>query len=767
MHAGKVTLTTPTGLPARRVRLFGRDQDAVNIRELLATSPGRLVTIVGPGGCGKTSLALELAHQAVPGFADEGYWLALDGVREPSGVPAALTAAIGAEGETAGSAEAAVRFLRARQALLILDNCEHLLAGVSPLVDRLLSGCPDLRILATSRAPLTVRGEQVYLLPPLAVPTGERLSHEEALEQSPAVSLFLERSRAAGRGTAPERDRLRAIGRICSRLDGLPLAIELAAAQTLAFSPEQIADHLDHRLPLPVRTALAGPERHQTMDRAIDWSCELLSVANQRLLISCSVFSHSWTLPALEAVVPDHPDVAGGLARLIEHSLVIAVDAEGERRYRLLAPIRDYALARIADADAAELRARHAEYYGRAARALTRRPWDQQFQPGEMGQIALDHDNYLAVLAHGYAAGDERLISSMLSSLLIFWRLSGRLHLARERFRAFVAMSPANPLNAAVAHFGLANFEQLLGRHAIAAEHATKALELYRAAGYAGGEILTVGLQAVMAGEVGDYDEARRLYREGTAIAGPSPAGQWAVSLALTGLGDVEYWAGNLDESDRLLREGLAAMDAPPTWYGGLARIRLGSIARRRGRFEESLMDGREGLSLAARLGGAPEVAHGLEELAASEHCLGNAARAASMLGAASALRETTTTPAAKADHEETSRLTLEVRGALSEGAFTRAWVEGRGWSRRQAVDFALDPGRAPSSPLQPLGALTAREVEVAQLVAKGMTNAQIADRLVISPATARTHVERIRSKLGVRSRVSIARVLVDAAPDR
>lgn len=290
MPAGKVTLTTPTGLPARRVRLFGRDQDAANIRELLATSPGRLVTIVGPGGCGKTSLALELAHQAVPGFADEGYWLALDSVGEPSAVPAALTAAIGAEGETTGSAEAAVRFLRARQALLILDNCEHLLDGISPLVDRLLSSCPDLRLLATSRAPLNVRGEQVYLLPPLAVPAGHELSRGQALEQSPSVALFLERSRAAGRGAASDGDRLEAIARICSRLDGLPLAIELAAAQTLAFSPEQIAEHLERSLPLPARPVRAGPERHQTMDRAIDWSYALLSPANQRLLMSCSVF---------------------------------------------------------------------------------------------------------------------------------------------------------------------------------------------------------------------------------------------------------------------------------------------------------------------------------------------------------------------------------------------------------------------------------------------------------------------------------------------
>ncbi len=278
---------------------------------------------------------------------------------------------------------------------------------------------------------------------------------------------------------------------------------------------------------------------------------------------------------------------------------------------------------------------------------------------------------------------------------------------------------------------------------------------------------MSLGLLAVIAGETSDYERARTLYREGIAISEPNPEGKWAMSLALTGMGDAEYWAGNLEESERLLREGLQAMDPPSTWYGGLARIRLGSIARRHGRFEEALLEGRAGLGIVARLGGAPEVAHGLEQLAASEHCVRHDARAASMLGAAGALRETPRSPAARADEEATSRLVIEVRNALSEAAFTRAWVEGRGWSRRQAVDFALDPGRAPASPVQPLAALTAREVEVAHLVAKGMTNSQIADRLVISPATARTHVERIRSKLGVRSRVSIARVLVEAAPDQ
>ncbi|MGH2609119.1 MAG: ATP-binding protein, partial [Tepidiformaceae bacterium] len=587
------------------------------------------------------------------------------------------------------------------------------------------------------------------------------------LELVPSVALFLDRSRAAGRELALDRKRLEAVAHICTRLDGLPLAIELAAAQTLAFSPEQIAEHLRERLPLPTRTATSGVERQQTMQRALDWSYELLSEPQQRLVEACGVFGGPWTVEALQSLSPEVADIPAGLARLVEHSLVAVVDAPGDRRYRLLGPVREYALARLERSGRLmEAQDRHARHYREVARQIGRPAWDEALTPLAIRRLEADHDNFLAALARADAAGDVDSTRRLTELLWPFWRRTGRLYLGYERFKQLVAMDHLAPAHKGFAYSGLANFTQLLGDRAEASALARTALAHYRDAGLIPGEIVATGMLAEIAAEGGDYEEARRRYREAIAIAPEGPAGEWIVALARLGLGFTEYWAGNFDESESLLNQGLAALRSRASWHVGLAHLRIGGIARQRGALDKALEEGRLGLRLVHKLGGGQEVAHALEELSATELALCRLTRAATLLGSASILRETTRSTPAPADEHAVKAAHTATRNGLGESTFTAAWVNGRASTREIAVAYALSDSSASDRRVAPLASLTSRESEVARLVAKGLSNAQIAAQLVISDATARTHVERIRSKLGVHSRTQIARVVMGAPSD-
>ena len=753
-------MATDIRLPARRVRLFGREADAAAIRALIATAPGRLVTILGPGGCGKTSLALEIAHEAVPGFADEGYWIPLDQCYEGSSLAAAIVGSMGGLPASSGSTEDALAAgLAARQILLVIDNCEHLVAPVALLVDRLLDRCPDLRILATSRVPLKVRGEHVHALEPLPVPEARHMNAPGEMEKLPSVAMFLDRRGAAGVRAKPNPRELAFIGRICAGVDGLPLAIELAAAQTFVFSAEEISERLKASLPLPVQPGGTLPERQQTMQRTLEWSLSLLSESERRVFSVCGVFSGSWTIAALEAVAPEETPAAPAVARLVESSLISVVDAE-ERRYRLLAPVREYALALTLSAgEVGEARDRHARHYSRAARAFAR---ERALRPPEaagLSAIHADYENYVAALDWALETENADVALWIARSLWVYWRLRGRAQVGRDYFETLLRMQLPGRTDRAICQTALANFLQLLGERDAAVEHATIALGLFREAGDAVGTAVSLGTLGELASEREKYDEARAHYAEAIALQPEGPG--WAIGILRADWGIAEYWAGELDRASDLLAEAAEAFSTQPQmWYGGLVRIRQGCIARARGELSLARALIREGLSAVNRLGAGQEVAHGLEELAAVECSAGAFSRAAGLLAAAARLREEANTPIAPSDGAAVKESFAAARASLREGDFSASWVQGRSLTRGEAVAFALSDAGPHLDLASPFGELTAREREVANLVAGGLTNQQIADRLTISEATARTHVERIRGKLGVRSRVGIARIV-------
>jgi non-specific serine/threonine protein kinase len=367
------TAGPPTNLPISLTSFIGREREIAEVTRLLAGPPSesRLLTLTGAGGCGKTRLALRVAGEALGDFPD-GVWLVeLAALADPALVAGAVAMAVGVR-EVPGRAltESLVDHLRDRTLLLILDNCEHLVAAAAGLADVLLRSCPRLRVLATSREPLGSAGETIWRVPSLTLPPLSAADAPllEPLTRYEAVRLFVERARAAVPAFAPSAENAPALVEICRRLDGIPLAIELAAARVRVFSAAQIAARLDDRF----RLLTAGPRtalpRQQTLRATVDWSYDLLAEPERALLRRLSVFAGGWTFEAAEAVaagdgIQTHA-VLDLMAQLVDKSLVIAEEQRGAVRYRLLETIRAYARDRLLEAGEAErTRDRHLAYF--------------------------------------------------------------------------------------------------------------------------------------------------------------------------------------------------------------------------------------------------------------------------------------------------------------------------------------------------------------------------------------------------------------------
>jgi predicted ATPase/class 3 adenylate cyclase len=355
----------PGNLPLQVSSFVGREEELERVGDALVVSP--IVTLTGVGGVGKTRLALQAAAEVLPRFGDGAWLCELQVVRDPDAVVDAVAGVFRVNTRPGSTLEESLlAYLRDQELLLVLDNCEHLLKPVARLVARVVASCPGVRVLATSREGLNVRGEQILVVPSLAVP--EDTMTVDAWSGCEAVRLFSDRARAAKADFAVDGANAEAVGRICQRLDGVPLAIELAAARITAMNPVELGRRLDRRFRLLSGGERVAIERHQTLRAAIDWSYDLLDEAEQRLLARVAVFAGGWSLEAAEAACAGDPiegdDVFELLASLVSRSLVVADDQGPDTRYRLLETIRQYGEERLADAGETDLlRRRHAEYY--------------------------------------------------------------------------------------------------------------------------------------------------------------------------------------------------------------------------------------------------------------------------------------------------------------------------------------------------------------------------------------------------------------------
>jgi predicted ATPase/DNA-binding SARP family transcriptional activator len=614
-------------LPVQLTSFVGREREIAAIRQAIGNA--RLLTLTGAGGSGKTRLALQVASQVEADFSEGVVWVEFAALTDPRLLPQQVTTVLGIRDEAGRSATAVLLdALRHRSLLLILDNCEHLADACAALVDTLLRGCPGVRILATSREALGVAGERAWLVPPLSLPPADTDLTPESSMRCEAVQLFVARAQDAVPGFVLKRTNAAAVAHVCRRLDGLPLAIELAAARVKVLTPEQIAQRLDNAFALLTGGSRTALPRHRTLRAAVDWSYRLLSASEQVLLQRLSVFPGDFTLEAVEAICTDGDleawEVLELLARLVDRSLVVMREHVGFARYHLLETVRQYASERLRQPDgngvkracsAGQVERRHALYYA----DLAERAAEQLRRPGQLESLAvleLEHDNLRGVLAWSLKGPDAELALRLCLALREFWRMHGHLSEGRRWMREALALSPtADALRARVL-VGAADLARLQGDHALARERLTEAEALARRVGdgTALAQALTsLGVQLVLQRDLPAarerFDEAIALHRE--------LAASWGLTIALGGRASVA-----LAEGDLALARALRAEAAEVSRRAGdregeaHALLGLGELARQQDDYASAGSAYERSLTLLRELGEPYHIAVALHDLA-------------------------------------------------------------------------------------------------------------------------------------------------------
>ncbi|MEV6105763.1 LuxR C-terminal-related transcriptional regulator [Streptomyces sp. NPDC051940] len=747
-------------LPAEVTSFVGRAAELADLRELLTRA--RMVTLVGPGGVGKTRLGLRGAAQAAARFPDGTHLVELSGVKSSDLLPHAVSEALGLREQSGRpQVDAVVEYVADRRLLIVLDTCEHLVDACALLADLLLPQAPGLTILATSRQALDVPGEHVVPVAPLAVP-GEDDGDCEALE------LFLQRARAAVPGFAlQEGDRARAAA-LCRRLDGIPLAVELAAVRLRALSLDQLVTRLTDTFALLTGSRMTTLPRHQTLLTTIGWSHELCAPPERLLWARLSVFAGTFDLAAVESVCTDDElpaaSVLDQLISLVDKSVVLRVGERGTR-YRLLDTIREYGAERLRDAGGPDgLRRRHTAYYGSLVREF-----EARFATAEQLTYyrSLRPDVQELRAALGYAAGTGEL-PAMAGAMWPYWLCSGQPTEARHWLAQALEAAPEPSAGRAKLLAWYAEFLTQLGAHGESARLAREAGAMARAHGDEFTAVVARSFEGAALGFGGDAAAAGAVFEE---VRDPLErlGARYELQLMLTHWGVIRLAAdadGALAAAEEL--RALIGRTSEESYLYGYSCLIRGTA-----------------LFLAGDLPGAgAELRHGVELHGAREDVLGTAntmdflawvavgegrhRRAAWLFGAADrlfALLGRERFAGIRSLQALRAEAVAAARDALGAPRYDTLYERGAALPSPRAVESAvadLDTPPAAAETGAPLpeprtDALTRREREVAALVAEGLSNRAIAERLVISKRTADAHVEHILAKLGFSSRSEIA----------
>ncbi|MBB5625420.1 ATP-binding protein [Sphaerisporangium krabiense] len=748
----------------------GRRREVAEIRSLLAKS--RLVTLTGVGGVGKTRLAARVAAEVGRAFPD-GVWLAeLATLDRPDLLAQTLTDVLRLrEGSGGSNLDRLADHLADKKALLILDNCEHVLHECAVLTEELLACAPELRVIATSRQPLHIGGERTMAVLPLPLPeAGGRPLSVDALAQVDAVRLFAERAEAVLPEFAVTEANRDAVERICRRLDGIPLAIELAAVRLRALSVRQLLERLDDRFRLLASGSRAVPPRHQTLRAMVDWSHELCTEPERLLWARASVFAGGLDLEAAEAVCS-----GGGIARedvmdlvsgLVEKSVLLREEHPGEVRYRLLETIRQYGKDRLAESGAEEeLRRRHRDYY----RDLARQAHAHRFGGAQvewLTRLRLDHANLRAALASYAEDGgpaEARDGLTMAADLLFHWRTCHHVREGRHWLDRGLALVPEPGEPRARALWSAAWLAIVQGDVAAAVAMLEESRRIGEELGL-DGLLAYVTLQSGMVAlHEGDTGVAAKMFEE--ALAGHRAAQEEVGQvMALNRLCLTCSFEGDSERAAAYGEEALQICDARGDHvHRAYALIALGVEAWRQGDCPRAAETVKQGLRVVGPLDDWLGVGLCLEVLAWIATGADAHERTARLLGALAAVWRAVGTPLPGFGHlgryhDETE---ARARAALGEPAYRAAFAQGLRMSLEEALTYAVaeqacpaTPGRAPERAPSPL---TRRETEISGLVAEGLSNKEIAARLVIAQRTAEGHIEHILSKLGFHSRAQIA----------
>jgi predicted ATPase/DNA-binding XRE family transcriptional regulator len=727
----------PTDLPSQLTPFIGREREVEEVGHRLLHPDVRLLTLTGPGGVGKTRLGLQVAEQISNQFEDGLCFVGLAPISDPTLVPAAIAQALEVkQGAKQSVAEALERYLRERQQLLLLDNFERLLEAGPPIA-QLLAACPRLKVLVTSRVVLRLQGEHNYEVPPLTLPPAGHRPSPEQLGLYEGIRLFMQRAQAANSQFTITTENAPAVIELCRRLDGLPLAIELAAARVRLLPPEAMMARLGNRLGLLTGGARDLPDRQRTLRATLDWSYTLLSVAERSLFARLTVFVGGWTLEAAEAVcgVGDEAEVLKHMSALVDKSLVQQqANIQHEPRFTMLETVREYALERLEDSGELErLRRRHAIYFlklaeeeERASQGPLQRVW--------LDRLETEHDNLRVALSWSLTSqGNTEMVLQLTGALSHFWYM--REHHIESRIWLQSVLERGSDATAARAKvlFGAGRLAWFQGELARANTLLEESLTLYRELGDAAGAayaLLVLGRTAV---SQGDLRQGAKLVEESLALF-RQQGNMWGIARALIILGDMALFESDINRatskfcksldisqdlgdaegiavsllylgraahirgdhvrSHTLLEESLMVFkDSGDSRGVAEVLLELGRVARAQGDDTRALALCRDSLVLCQKLDNKSQIAFCLTTLAGIIQAVGDAVRATRLFGAAERLLQSLEAVLSPGGSLEYDSDLAAVRTQLGEPAFEEARAEGRAMTAEQAVEHALQSG--------------------------------------------------------------------------
>jgi predicted ATPase/DNA-binding CsgD family transcriptional regulator len=809
------------GFPAALTSFVGRAGAVDDVAAELAEY--RLVTVTGPGGAGKTRLAGEVARQVAGRFAD-GVWLAeLAAVRDPAQVAAVVATALGVRNmPSVAAADALAHALAGRQLLLVLDNCEHVIGAAAELCGRLLLGADDVRVLATSREPLRIAGEARYRLAPLTLADPEYL---ESARESEAVTLFADRARQADRGFALDETTGPIVAQLVARLDGMPLAIELAAARVDALGVAQLLDRIDDRFGLLADGDRLADERQRSLAAAVRWSYRLLDDAERRVFRAVSAFPGPFTLEGAEAVAG--PDARKAVLRLVDCSLLVPprVEPDGRSRYLMLETLRAYGAGLLAEA--AEDRAVAAalaayalkvaeeaalELYTRASEAAGLRhldaeevtlrhalAWAIERDPGMALRLALTQGPWWQLRGRLTAAAPLLAVASdcaptgseeWCAARMLLGQAAGQAadpagalhHFTVVRDTLEDGRRPASTVRSlllALCLSGLSGMLLYLGRDTEAVEEGWQSLTLARETGLPGVEAAALGCLSAAAWSLGDLDEAIKLVHQAQQIPGDIPGAlDRTLGLLVTVL---LTEAGDLAAAEQACTAGLTRCREVGDVVNLCFQLRNGAILDlRAGRVEAAAAHLHEQLEIAVRAGLLAGVLTGLDGCGYLCAATARQAEAVTVWAAMSALAAPFPLPPESRYPRNRDEILRNAAALLGPDSARAAEERGTAMSLTTATEYALmlaaphaqPPGAGRAALAAPVGPaatpagldkLSPRERELVTLVAQGRTDAQIAAQLYISVRTVSSHLDRIRDKTGCRRRADLTRLALSA----
>lgn len=801
-----------SNIPIQLTRFIGREREMGDVKRLLAET--RLLTLTGPGGSGKTRLAIELTRRLETAYGGQ-FWVDLASISDPDLVAEVLGVTLGVPEQPGLSAiEALVEFLKEKKLLLLLDNCEHLIAACAELVRLLLQGCPEIRVLATSREPLALIGEDIYPVPALSFPAPGAMARISAigmisavdlqdLERHEAVTLFLDRASTVLPGFTLTAENARSISSICQRLDGMPLAIELAAARVNVLTTEQIADRLDDQITLlSTRIRADLPPRHQTLQATMDWSYDMLALDEQKVLRRLSVFEGDCTLEAAESICADTMVPASIIfelvVALVERSLLAAVTVGLDKaRYGLPETIRVYARRKLVEAgEISPFRTRHLDYFMAQAEAIAPRLHDAHQQEW-LNHLDQELNNYRGALRWAITNGLVVQGMRLVVALGQYWLKRGYLaegqSWAQQLFDAstdempiplrvetavYAAFCAALRLDAegarrsgeqavllaestddlhlqALAYSGFAGYYRAIGDHSNAYRLVKRGIDGFREVG----DQLAVGIGlfnlAMHAIALGKYAEARQMLSESLEIA-RAANDPFRLAHTFITLGDLEQvlhnWMAAIEayeHGQRIFAEVGSPRDVATTLHS-LAHIylQLGELTRARGLLGASVTTHKQ-------LGNWHGVKATLLGYGVLASLLKEYESAVVLLTAEITLLKTAITSLSPAAEKTYGDTLAQARLKLSAGEYAAALARGKKLTLAEALSLAqsLSPHQA-----DPAARLTPRQRQIVALIAAGKTNGEIAEMLVVSKRTVEKHMANILARLDLKHRAEVVR---------